>query len=34
MKRQRNMVQMEEQVENSQDQINKDEIGKLLVKEL
>lgn len=34
MKRQRNMVQMEEQVENSQDQINKDKIGKLLVKEL
>ena len=34
MKRQRNIVQMKEQVKNSQDQINKEEIGKLPEKEL
>ena len=33
MKRQRNIVQMKEQVKNSQDQINKEEIGKLPEKE-
>ena len=33
MKRQRNIVQMKEQARNTQDQINKEEIGKLPEKE-
>ena len=34
MKRQRNIVQMKEQARNTQDRINKEEIGKLPEKEL